>query len=99
MDESLDNFHIDSWDKISQEKLIEKLTVIIEDWIEKRPEELFGKLYRLDILEQDIKVAIQTDNPCKSIATLILERQYQKYLSRKNFHNPPASEEDEDMLW
>lgn len=96
---NLDDIFIDSWDKISKEKLIEELTKIVEEWIEFKPDELFSKLYRLDILAKNIKLALQSDNPCKNIAVLILERQYQKFLSRKHFKNPPSNPEDEDILW
>lgn len=93
------DFHIDTWESLSKDQLIKSMTEIVEEWLERRPDELFGKLYRLDILEVDIKKALQSDDPIKNIAVLIIERQYQKYKSRQLFKPPPINDEDKDLAW
>jgi len=93
------DFDIIDWESVSKEQLIEEMSQLVAEWIEHRPEEFFSKLYRLDILEKDIKVALQSQDPVKDIAVLIITRQYQKYLSRKAHPHPPLSHEDQDLAW
>lgn len=83
-------------DPVDREQIIEALSPVIGDWLQYRTEELFLKLYRLDILEQDIKVAFLTPDIPRAIAILIYERQVQKMISRKQ--NPPT-DAPEDLKW
>ncbi len=83
-------------DKIDRDTIINALSIVVSDWLEYRAEELFSKLYRLDVLEKDIKAALGKQDIPKEIATLIYERQFQKILSRKE---NPASEAPDDLKW
>lgn len=83
-------------DPLSRERIIEALSLVIMEWLEYRTEELFSKLYRLDIPEKDIKAALKKEDFAKEIAALIYERQIQKFLSRKN---NPSSTPEEGLEW
>lgn len=83
-------------DNIQKEEIIHALSLVVGDWMDYRTEELFAKMYRLDILEQDIKVAFKTADIPKAIATLIYERQLQKKISR--IENP-ATEAPDHLKW
>jgi hypothetical protein len=57
----------------------------------------FQLLYKLDVLEPKLKVAMQQADVPMAIARLILERQMEKIISRRDF---PASEsKEEDLSW
>jgi hypothetical protein len=57
----------------------------------------FQLLYKLDVLEPKLKVAMQQVDVPMAIARLILERQMEKIISRRDF---PASEsKEEDLSW
>lgn len=79
-----------------RDEIIEALSLVVNDWLQYRTEELFGKLYRLDILEEDIKLAFAKQDIPQAIATLIYNRQVQKMIARKE--NPPA-DAPEDLKW
>ncbi len=83
-------------DKIEKERIIQALSQAVKDWMDFRLEELFSKLYRLDILEADIQEALKQEDIAYAIATLIYKRQVQKIEARKN--NPPE-EAPEDLKW
>lgn len=83
-------------DTIEKERIIQALSQAVKDWMDYRLEELFSKLYRLDILEKDIQEALKQEDIAYAIATLIYNRQVQKIEARKN--NPPE-EAPEDLKW
>lgn len=83
-------------DTIEKEYIIQALSTAVKEWMNFRLEELFSKLYRLDILELDIKEALKQEDIAHAIATLIYNRQIQKIEARKN--NPPE-EAPEDLKW
>jgi len=57
----------------------------------------FQLLYKMDVLESKLKLAMQQADVPMAIARLILERQMEKIISRRDF---PASEaKDEDLSW
>lgn len=57
----------------------------------------FQLLYKMDVLEPKLKVAMQQADVPMEIARLILERQMEKIISRRDF---PASEaKDEELSW
>lgn len=60
-------------------------------------EHFFSLLYRLDISEKSLMQVMhsEVDVP-KKIATLILERQIQKIISRNQF---PTEKPDDDLAW
>lgn len=82
--------------KIEKERIVQALSFAVRDWLDYRTEELFSKLYRLDVRESDIKLALGSENIAHALATLIYNRQEEKIISRKN--NPP-NRAPEDLKW
>ncbi|HTO15176.1 MAG TPA: hypothetical protein VLZ83_05370 [Edaphocola sp.] len=61
-------------------------------------EELFSKLYRLDIFERKIRDVIGEGGPIGyKITVLIIDRQIEKENSKKN--NPSEIPDDDDLKW
>lgn len=82
---------------VSKEQIIQALTLRIDQMIHQNPDQLFSMLYRLDISEKNLKLAMAQENDVpKKIATLIYERQLEKMWSRKHFANDSP---DEDLAW
>lgn len=60
-------------------------------------DQLFSMLYRLDISEKKIKLAMQQDGDiAHHLAVLIFERQIEKIISRKNNRPQPP---EKDLEW
>jgi hypothetical protein len=57
----------------------------------------FQLLYKLDVLEPKLKVAMQQADVPMAIARLILERQMEKIISRRDF--PASASKEEDLSW
>lgn len=57
----------------------------------------FQLLYKMDVLEPKLKVAMQEGDVPMAIARLILERQMEKIVSRREF--PSTEPEDEELSW
>ena len=76
-------------EKYSAEDLENNLTVFINDLIDKDFNKLVNLLYRIDISEQKLKIALQNEDKTissgKTIAKLIIERQLQKLEFRNKF--------------
>ena len=76
-------------EKYSAEDLENNLTVFINDLINKDFNKLVNLLYRIDISEQKLKIALQNEDKTissgKTIARLIIERQLQKLEFRNKF--------------
>jgi hypothetical protein len=91
-------FELQEPDYISREALQAALSARIAWMLQYQTEELFSRLYRLDIFESKIKevLAQETDVPYK-IAGLIIDRQIEKEIAKKQ--NPTSQPEDEDLKW
>ena len=76
-------------EKYSEEDLENYLAVYINKLIDKDFNKLVNLLYRIDISEQKLKIALQNEDKTisssKTIAKLIIERQLQKLEFRKKF--------------
>ena len=76
-------------EKYSEEDLENYLAVYINELIDKDFNKLVNLLYRIDISEQKLKIALQNEDKTissgKTIAQLIIERQLQKLEFRKKF--------------
>ncbi len=84
-------------DLVSEAKIIEALTLRVEELIAGNPDQLFSMLYRLDISEKRIKAAMAQDQEVtKKIAVLIYERQLEKIISRNQFR---STRPDDDLAW
>lgn len=83
---------------ISRARLAAALTDKVRYMMQYQLEELFSKLYRLDIFERKIKeVMAEGGDIAQKIADLIIDRQLEKYISKQE--NPPSTPEDEDLAW
>ena len=73
----------------SAKDLENNLAVYINELIDKDFNKLVNLLYRIDISEQKLKIALQNEDKTisssKTIAKLIIERQLQKLEFRKKF--------------
>ncbi len=72
----------------SIDELKEKLTQIVQYLLDKDFERLLQAMYRIDINEGKLKVALASDPPdlvAPKIATLIIERELQKAESRRRY--------------
>ncbi len=91
------NFDLAINDLVSEAKIIEALTLRVEELIAGNPDQLFSMLYRLDISERKIKAALAFDvEVSKKIAVLIYERQLEKIVSRNQFR---STKPDDDLAW
>lgn len=76
-------------EKYSKNDLEDNLAVYINELIDKDFNKLVNLLYRIDISEQKLKIALQNEDKTissgKTIAKLIIERQLQKLEFRKKF--------------
>lgn len=76
-------------EKYSAEDLENQLAIYINELIDKDFNKLVNLLYRIDISEQKLKIALQNEDKTisssKTIAKLIIERQLQKLEFRNKF--------------
>ena len=83
-------------EKYSEEDLENYLAVYINELIDKDFNKLVNLLYRIDINEQKLKIALQNEDKTisssKTIAKLIIERQLQKLEFRKKFSKKKIEE-------
>lgn len=82
---------------VSKEALLEAIAFRVGKLLEANPDQLFSKLYRLDISEANIKKAMIDEAGFSFIiAHLIYNRQLEKFISRKEnkSHHP-----DDDLAW
>ncbi|WP_222165441.1 hypothetical protein [Edaphocola aurantiacus] len=92
----LDAFDLERIPEITLEDFINMLSGKVQYMLDHNTEELFSKLYRLDVAEERIKEAFGHENIAQKIAALIVERQLEKMDSRKNFKTPKP---DDDLAW
>ena len=82
---------------LSKEQVIELLRQKVAYLITHNTDELFSRLYRLDVFERKIKAAMaQGGDMAYNLAVLIFERQMEKIESRKNYK---ATKPDDDLAW
>ena len=100
--EEIQNELLQSWgitanNLVSKEAIIDAIAFRVGQLLEANPDQLFSKLYRLDISEVNIKKAMIDETGFSFIiAHLIYNRQVEKYISRKEnkSHQP-----DDDLAW
>jgi len=83
---------------ISEGTILQALEQAVVSQLQKRPESFFQLMYRLDISEQKVNAAMQTDNAPARIARLIYDRQLQKIQSRQQYKTD-NEEDDEELKW
>lgn len=67
--------------------------------LEKQPETLFSLMYRLDVDEKKVRLALDQTNPSpphESLAWLVLSRQKQRLETKKS---TPVDDLDPDLAW
>ena len=83
-------------EKYSAKDIENNLAVYINELIDKDFNKLINLLYRIDISEQKLKIALQNEDKTisssKTIAKLIIERQLQKLEFRKKFSKKKIEE-------
>ena len=84
------------FENYSNQDLESKLAIYINELIDKDFNKLVNLLYRIDISEQKLKIALQNEDKTissgKTIAKLIIERQLQKLEFRKKFSKKKIEE-------
>ncbi len=103
-----DNYHLisknfgltlDKEGGVSEDEILAALTRQIEYMLEYEREMLLSLLYRLDISEKDILIAIMPGNPESAaicLAKKIMERQKQKQFTQKNIFSKGRESGDKD---
>lgn len=72
----------------NEEQLLKLIEIYVQELIDSNFEKLLLTLYRLDISESKVKKSLEqngAENASQSIAKLILEREKEKFESRKKF--------------
>ncbi|MBL7683203.1 MAG: hypothetical protein JNK00_07545 [Flavipsychrobacter sp.] len=82
---------------ISEQEIIEKLSLQIAVIAEKGPDAFFQLMYRLDIPEKQLNRTMYDKEVAKEIAKLVYSRQLQKIRSRAFYKG--KSMNDEDISW
>lgn len=82
---------------LSEAEFLDRLAAKISYMLQYNNGVFFQLLYKMDVLEPKLRVAMQTEDVPMAIARLILERQLEKLEARKA--NPPTTTEDRDLEW
>lgn len=92
------SFELEPLPYLNRSTLQQALAAKVEYMLQYHTEELFSKLYRLDIFEDKIKAAMDAGgNIAFHLAGLIIDRQIEKEISKKQ--NPSSAPEDEELAW
>lgn len=87
----------------SEEEIIDILRQQIAYLLDHKRDWLLGKLYRLDIREQDIKIALNLPNepPSMALARLVVARQQQRSSTKRAVEVKPLDPDGEfgDLIW
>ncbi|MDQ0105040.1 hypothetical protein J2T02_000123 [Chitinophaga terrae (ex Kim and Jung 2007)] len=87
-------------DNVSTDQLLEILAERLESLISKDFQQFVYLLYRIDVSEKRVKqllneAALLGTDPYKPIASLIVERQLQKIISRASFRQEDLPDDEE----
>ncbi|MDI9320992.1 MAG: hypothetical protein QM530_11070 [Phycisphaerales bacterium] len=82
---------------ISEEDFLNALMPKVAYMLQYNSAVFFQLLYKLDVLEPKLKIAMQQEDVPMAIAKLILERQIEKIVSRRLF--PAQKSGDEELKW
>jgi hypothetical protein len=87
----------------SEEEIIDILRQQIAYLLDHKRDWLLGKLYRLDIREQDIKIALNLPNepPSQALARLVVARQQERSSTKRSVDVEPLDPDGEfgDLIW
>ncbi len=80
---------------INEEQFLQALTEKVSYFLEYRLDFFLSLLYRLDVLEVDIKRALMSNiNPSEALAKLIIERQKQRLKTKATYSQNSLEWED-----
>ena len=79
------NLEIPATEVSTQDEFLKLLTNVIQHLLDKDFERLMNGLYRIDVDEKKVKLAMTTDNVAENIAILIIERELQKVETRRKY--------------
>jgi hypothetical protein len=82
---------------VSEAEILAALARKVEDMLQYNRDVFFQLMYRLDILEPKLRVALQQQDVPMAIARLIYERQTEKIVSRRDNKGPQPI--DDDLSW
>lgn len=82
---------------ISEQEIVEKLALQVGAIAEKGPDAFFQLMYRLDISEKQLNIAMIDREAALQIAKLIYSRQLQKVRSRAFYKR--KNHEDGELRW
>lgn len=82
---------------LTEEEFLDRLAGRVSYMMQYNNGVFFQLLYKMDVLEPKLRIAMQTEDVPMAIARLILERQLEKLEARKA--NPPTTAEDKDLEW
>ena len=87
----------------SEEEIIDILRQQIAYLLDHKRDWLLGKLYRLDVRERDIKIALNLPNesPSQALARLVLTRQQERASTKEAIGVKPLDPDGEfgDLIW
>jgi hypothetical protein len=88
-------------ENLTEEEVLHLVAARVSELMAHQFEFLMGMLYRLDVLEEKIKVALSPQNPEApdiALARLIIERQKQRLKSKLNSFKP-LPDDMQDLAW
>ena len=72
--------------ELTQDKAFDFLLKLVENLMTHDFNRLLNSLYRIDVSEEKLKMALaESDNPAKTVAQMIWERELQKVETRKRY--------------
>ena len=83
-------FELEAGQEVSESELLDILTERVAYLLDHNADFLFSLLYRLDVDEAKINVALSPTNPFlpgESLARLIIERQKQRIKTKEHYRN------------
>ncbi len=85
----------DSW-----EQLRKIVAAKVAEWMELNPGEFFNMLYIMDVSEEKINKAIhESEGPYFAVADLIIERETEKVLTRKQYKDYFDEQDSDAEKW
>lgn len=79
------NLDLPSTEVSTEDEFLKLLTRVIQHLLDNDFERLLNGLYRIDVDENKVKMAMATDNVAENIARLIIERELQKVETRRRY--------------
>ncbi len=75
-----------------EKMLLEALKIKISELLAYRPAYLFTLMYRIDVSEKAVRVALSPsgkEEPAEALARLVIDRQKERIAAKKEYKQPP----------